>query len=207
MGEIKVECIVLGIIPTNCYFVHRADSLEGIFFDPADKGEYIYSQLTSKGFEVKQILLTHAHFDHIWGANELRELSGASVYAYEAEKALCEDVENNLTRECGRPYTVIPDRYLKDGETVEAAGLTCRVIATPGHTVGSCCYYFENEHILIDGDTLFLDSYGRTDLPTGNSKAMAESIRKLMTLPEDVKVYTGHGDITTIGNEKNGGIY
>jgi hydroxyacylglutathione hydrolase len=101
---------------------------------------------------------------------------------------------------------VIPDRYLKDGETVEAAGLSCRVIATPGHTVGSCCYYFEKEKILIGGDTLFRDSYGRTDLPTGDDSAMSGSVRKLLTLPDDVTVYTGHGENTTIGHEKNGGL-
>ena len=72
MSDIKVECLVLGMIPTNCYFVHKEDSGDGIFFDPADEGERIYSQLTQKGFTVKQILLTHAHFDHIWGANDLR---------------------------------------------------------------------------------------------------------------------------------------
>ena len=206
MCKIKTECLVLGVIPTNCYFLHREDSSEGIFIDPADRGEYIYSRLTAKGYSVSLILLTHAHFDHIWGANELRTLSGARIYAYEAEKALCEDTANNLTAECGRPYTVIPDRYLKDGETVEAAGLSCRVIATPGHTVGSCCYYFEKEKILIGGDTLFRDSYGRTDLPTGDDSAMGESVRKLLTLPDDVTVYTGHGENTTIGHEKNGGF-
>lgn len=207
MGKIKVECLVLGALPTNCYFVHEEGSGDGIFFDPADRGEYIYDQLKAKGFTVKLIMLTHAHFDHIWGANELRKLSGAPLYAFEAEKAVCENDGNNMSRECGRPYTVIPDKYLKDGETVEAAGISCKVIATPGHTIGSCCYYFENEKILIDGDTLFLDSYGRTDLPTGNMRQMEESIKKLLLLPEDVTVYTGHGDMTTIGNEKNSGLY
>lgn len=207
MEDVKVECMVLGVIPTNCYFVHKTDSGDGIFFDPADQGEYIYSKLTQRGFCVRQILLTHAHFDHILGANDLRRLCKAPVYAYEAEKALCEDEENNLTRDCGRPCTVIPDKYLKDGDVVEAAGLSCRVIATPGHTIGSCCYYFEAEKILIDGDTIFRDSYGRTDLPTGSQEDMENSLRKLYELPEDVVVYTGHGDMTTIGHEKNGGLY
>ena len=207
MSDIKVECLVLGMIPTNCYIVHKEDSGDGIFFDPADEGERIYSQLTQKGFTVKQILLTHAHFDHIWGANDLRRLTKAPIYALDAEKTLCEDEVNNLSKEFGRDYTVVPDKYIKDGDTIEAAGLSCRVIATPGHTVGSCCYYFEKEKILIDGDTIFRDSYGRTDFPTGSQEDMMKSLRMLYELPEDVVVYTGHGDTTTIGHEKNGGLY
>lgn len=207
MSYIKVECLVLGMIPTNCYFVHKADSPDGIFFDPADDGEQIYSRLTQKGFVVKQILLTHAHFDHIWGAEDLRRLTKAPIYALEAEKVLCEDSVNNLSKEFGRDYTIVPDKYIKDGDIIAAADLSCRVIATPGHTIGSCCYYFENEKILIDGDTIFRDSYGRTDFPTGSQEDMEKSLSLLYRLPEDVVVYTGHGDTTTIGHEKNGGLY
>lgn len=203
MSDLKIGRMVIGSVQTNCYFVYREGTSDVIFFDPADKGDYIYETLKDKGFHVKGILLTHAHFDHIWGCNKLRELSGAPIYAYEAEKVLCEDAVTNVSEQVGRPYTVIPDRYLKDGEEITVADMTCRLIATPGHTVGSCCYYFEEDGLLIAGDTLFQESVGRTDLPTGSAGTLVRSIKdKLFTLPDDTKVYPGHGDSTTIGYEK-----
>lgn len=203
MSDLKIGRMVIGSVQTNCYFVYREGTSDVIFFDPADKGDYIYETLKDKGFNVKGILLTHAHFDHIWGCNKLRELSGAPIYAYEAEKVLCEDAVTNVSEQVGRPYTVIPDRYLKDGEEITVADMTCRLIATPGHTVGSCCYYFEEDGMLIAGDTLFQESVGRTDLATGSMGELVRSIKdKLFTLPDDTKVYPGHGDSTTIGYEK-----
>ena len=194
---------MLGIVQTNCYFVYKEGTSDVIFFDPADKGDYIYKTLKEKGFNVAGILLTHGHFDHIWGTNKLRELSGAPIYAYEGEKQLCEDAVINVSEQVGRPYTVAADRYLKDGEEITIAGMTCKLIATPGHTAGSCCYYFEDDKILISGDTLFEESVGRTDLATGSMSAIVRSIKeKLFVLPDDVKVYPGHGNITEIGHEK-----
>lgn len=203
MAGLKIGRMMLGICQTNCYFVYREGENDVIFFDPADRGDYIYETLKDKGFNIKTILLTHGHFDHIWGSNKLRELSGAPIYAYEAERALCEDAAVNVSEQAGRPYTVIPDRYLKDGEEITAAGMTCRLIATPGHTAGSCCYYFAEDGLLIAGDTLFQESVGRTDLPTGSMSDIVRSIKdRLLVLPDDVKVYPGHGDVTTIGEEK-----
>jgi glyoxylase-like metal-dependent hydrolase (beta-lactamase superfamily II) len=203
MSGLKIGRLMLGICQTNCYFVYKEGTTDVIFFDPADKGDYIYETLLEKGFHVKGILLTHAHFDHIWGTNKLRELSGAPIYAYEAEKALCEDAVTNVSDQVGRPYTVIPDGYLKDGEEITIAGITCKLIATPGHTVGSCCYYFEDDGILIAGDTLFAGSVGRTDLATGSMSALTRSIQeRLMCLPDETKVYPGHGESTTIGHER-----
>ena len=203
MSNLKIGRLMLGICQTNCYFVYQEGSTDVIFFDPADKGDYIYEKLKEKGLNVKGILLTHGHFDHIWGTNKLRELSGAPIYAYEAEKALCEDAITNVSDQVGRPYTVIPDYYVKDGEEITIAGMTCKVIATPGHTVGSCCYYFEEAGMLIAGDTLFQESVGRTDLPTGSMSAIIHSIKdKLFLLPDETKVYPGHGDVTSIGHEK-----
>lgn len=149
------------------------------------------------------ILLTHGHFDHIWGANELRRLSGAKIYAYEGEKSLCEDAEKNVSAQAGRPETVQADFYEKDGTVLSLAGFSLKLIATPGHTGGSCCYYLEEEKVLFSGDTLFEGSVGRTDFPTGSMSSLVRSIKeKLLVLPEDVVVYSGHGDTTTIGDEK-----
>lgn len=203
MSNLKIGRLMLGICQTNCYFVYQEGSTDVIFFDPADKGDYIYEKLQEKGLNVKGILLTHGHFDHIWGTNKLRELSGAPIYAYEAEKVLCEDAITNVSDQVGRPYTVVPDYYVKDGEEITIAGMTCKVIATPGHTIGSCCYYFEEAGMLIAGDTLFQESVGRTDLATGSMSAIIHSVKdKLFLLPDETKVYPGHGDVTSIGHEK-----
>lgn len=203
MGELKIGRIVMGMCQTNCYFVYEEGKDRVLLFDPADKGSYIYSALKDKGFTVGAILLTHGHFDHIWGVEEIRELSGAKVYAYEKEKELCEDASLNVTKGAGRACVVKADQYVKDGGEITEAGITCRLLATPGHTSGSCCYYFEADKILISGDTLFQESVGRTDLPTGSMGTLVRSVKdKLFPLPDEVKVYPGHGEATTIGHEK-----
>lgn len=203
MKELKIGRIVLGMCQTNCYFVYEEGSSRAIVFDPADKGDYIYNGLKGKGFTVEAILLTHGHFDHIWGVQQLKELSGAKVYAYEEEKELCEDASLNVSKGAGRPCVIKADEYVKDGAEITAAGISCKLIATPGHTAGSCCYYFESDKILISGDTLFQESVGRTDLPTGSMSMLVRSVKeKLLPLPEEVKVYPGHGESTTIGYEK-----
>ena len=203
MANLKIGRIVMGMCQTNCYFVYPEGKSEVILFDPADRGDYIYHSLKDKGFTVAAILLTHGHFDHIWGLEELKELSGAKVYAYEEEKEVCENASVNVSKGAGRPCEITADEYVKDGATISVAGMSCQLIATPGHTKGSCCYYFEEEGILISGDTLFQESVGRTDLPTGSMSALVRSVKeKLMVLPADVKVYPGHGESTTIGYEK-----
>lgn len=203
MENLKIGRIVLGMCQTNFYFVYKEGAKQVIVFDPADKGDYLYEKLNENGFEIVGILLTHGHFDHIWGVTKLKQLSGAKVYAYEAEKVLCEDAFVNVSAQTGRGCTIEVDEYVKDGQEISLAGMTCKVIATPGHTIGSCCFYFEDEKLLISGDTLFLESVGRTDLPTGSMAKLGRSVKeKLMVLPEDVKVYPGHGDSTTIGHEK-----
>ena len=203
MGKIKIGRMVLGACQTNCYFVYREDCKECIVVDPADQGANIYNALKQNGFEVSGILLTHGHFDHIWGTKELRELSGAKLYALEAERELLQDAHKNVSSQVGRPYTVDADVYVKDGEEITLADMTFQVIATPGHTGGGCCYYLKEAGFLISGDTLFQESVGRTDFPTGSMGTLIRSIKeKLFVLPEEISVYPGHGDSTTIGHEK-----
>lgn len=203
MANLKIGKIVLGVCQTNSYFVYEEGKSEVIFFDPADKGNYIYDRLKENGFTVAAIFLTHGHFDHIWGVEELRKLSGAKVYAWEEEKEVCEDASVNVSAGAGRPCSLKADVYVKDGEKISIAGMNCQLLGTPGHTKGSCCYYFEDDKILLSGDTLFQESVGRTDFPTGSMSNLVRSVReKLMPLPEDVKVYPGHGEATTIGHEK-----
>ena len=200
---IKVNCFMVGMVQTNFYFLYREGSSETIVFDPADLGDRLYEELEKRGLTVKAIFLTHAHFDHIMGLEALKERTGAPVYACIHEKRLCESASLNQSVSIGRPCIAEVDHCLEDGEEITCAGITMRVIHTPGHTEGSCAYYIEDGHILISGDTLFQQSIGRSDFPTGNGETLAESIRtRLYTLPDDTSVFSGHGDVTTIGYEK-----
>ena len=203
MGELRIGRMVMGSVGTNCYFVYDSEDKKALVFDAPCDGEGIYRRLKDKGIEVAALLLTHGHFDHILGANELRKAASIKIYACEDEQDVCEDTHNNCTDQIGRLYTVKCNRYIKDGEEIEIEGIRCRLIETPGHTKGSCCYYFEDAGFLISGDTLFCGSIGRSDLPTGSEATLIRSIKeKLMCLPDDVKVYPGHGDETTIEYER-----
>ena len=203
MADLKIGRMMLGVCQTNCYFVYREGSSKVIFIDPADYGEQIFKAMKDNGFEVAAILLTHGHFDHIWGCSKLRQLTSAPVYAYEGEEDVLLSSDLNVSAGADRACTVKANTLLKDGEEVTIEGMTFKLIATPGHTQGSCCYYFEEANMLISGDTLFEESVGRTDLPTGSMSTLVRSVKdKLFELPDDVVVYPGHGDSTTIGHEK-----
>ena len=201
--KILVGHFVVGEVQTNCYFMYREGSDETIVVDPGDKGREIGQTLTYRGLKVKLILLTHAHFDHILGVRELKEYSGAPVYAARKEEPICTDSSKNGSAMYLQHCIVRPDRYLDDGEEFTAAGITLRMIETPGHTAGSCCYYNEEQHILFSGDTLFRESFGRTDFPTGSFQQIMDSIKnKLYLLPDDTEVLPGHMGPTTIEHEK-----
>jgi len=203
MEELKVGSMVLGSVQTNCFYIYREGHKEVICVDPADKGNKIFELLQKKELEVAGIIFTHGHFDHILGAKELKRLSGAKLYAYKEEKCVLEDATINYSAQMGRSYEAEVDEYLEDGATVTFGEMSFTIIATPGHTVGSCCLYFEKDKVLMSGDTLFLESVGRTDLITGSGATLERSIKnKLMILPDDIKVYPGHGDSTTIGHER-----
>ncbi|MCR5402507.1 MAG: MBL fold metallo-hydrolase [Butyrivibrio sp.] len=208
-NKIQVGMFTLGMVATNCYFLFRDNSedadgyLHCIFVDPADKGERIFNALEEKKIKVDLILLTHGHFDHIGGVKKLKELSGAKAGCYIKEQALCGDPYLNCGNDYGMNVTVTPDIFYEDGGLITAAGMTGKLLATPGHTSGSCCFYFEEDGILISGDTLFEESVGRTDFPTGSTSELINSVKeKLFCLPDETIVYPGHGEITTIGHEK-----
>ena len=208
MQKIILGCYVVGMVQTNFYFLHREGETDTIVFDPADYGKEIYEELAKQGLEVKAIFLTHGHFDHIMGVKALKEACGAPVYASALERDLLEDPDLNTSSGFGRSCRVTPDHLLIDGESVTAAGITLKMLSTPGHTEGSCCYYMDGNEtggdpILISGDTLFEESVGRTDLPTGDMHDLVDSIRtKLYVLPDNTQVFCGHGGNTTIGHEK-----
>ncbi|MCR5650449.1 MAG: MBL fold metallo-hydrolase [Lachnospiraceae bacterium] len=200
----SIKSMVLGPVQTNVYFLINDETKETVLFDPAYAGERIVHYLEGEKLILKAVFLTHGHFDHITGVSEVVAGLKVPVYAARNEERVLMDGELNESLDSyGRSITVKPDVLLDDGQEIEIAGMKIRMIETPGHTEGSCCYYYEEGKVLISGDTLFAGSVGRTDLPTGSMKQLLSSIEnKLLQLPDDVEVYPGHGEFTTIGYER-----
>ena len=200
--NINVKRMVVGPIRTNCYIVNRTESDKAIIIDPGDEADEIERRLKKYRIMPAAILLTHGHFDHIGAAKILKNHFGIKIYAYHEEKQILES-DMNLGRSFGMPISGRADEYLKDGEVITIDGISFKVIHTPGHTVGSCCFYIEESKMLFSGDTLFCSSHGRTDFPTGSQSAIIRSIvDKLLVLDKDTHVYPGHEEETTISSEK-----
>lgn len=204
MADLKVKRRVLGACQTNCYYVYREGADEIVIIDPGDNGDIVFSDAKSLGFEkIAAILLTHGHGDHTGGVLELKRLSGAKVYAYEDEAEILKDPEKNVSQWFGKGYGFEADVYLHDKQMFTMAGVEFEVLHTPGHTKGGCCFYVKEDLTLFCGDTIFNGSVGRTDLYSGSMRALGDSIReRIMTLPDEVKLYSGHGDATTVGYER-----
>lgn len=203
MSKLKVNQYVVGPVQTNCYFAINDETKELIVIDPGASPKQLADRIRQEGCKPVAILLTHGHFDHATGAAELAEEFDIPIYAYEAEKETLEDENLNSSWMIGEQKTFHADIFLKDEQKLQLAGFTVRVLFTPGHTKGGCCYYFPYEDVVFSGDTLFCTSVGRSDLPGGSMSDLIRSIReKLMTLPERTTVYPGHNDVTTIENER-----
>lgn len=206
--KVKIERWVLGELATNCYVIKNEETKELIITDPATVSEQLATHLTADGYQPKAILLTHGHFDHMLGAEDLARRFSIPVYLLEAEKQILADPVKNLSSVFAAPYAYQQGIGLSDGQMISLAGIRIRVLHTPGHTAGGACYYFEEEQILLSGDTLFCGSVGRTDFPTGSMGTLIRSIReKLLLLPDETTVYPGHGEMTTIGAEKSQNPY
>ncbi len=203
MGNLKVSVCVVGDIGTNCFILTNEETNEVVIVDPGDEADLILNHALPGGEKLAAVLLTHGHFDHILAVNEIKERHPeAKVYAAEAERDLLANPRLNQGYYDPRA-SVAADVWVKEGDVIREGGLSFSVIETPGHTRGSICYYMKGEKLLFAGDTLFYRSWGRTDLPTGSEDDMEFSLARLCTtLPEDVTVLTGHGQMTTIGYEK-----
>ena len=175
-----------------------------MIIDPAADSGHIMEEVTSLGVTPEAVLLTHGHFDHMLAADTLRKQYHIPVCILKEDALLLEHPELNCSEQFLRmSYGITADEVLTDGQILSFLDGTLKVIATPGHTAGSCCYYNETAGILFSGDTLFQGSVGRTDLPTGQAFALSSSIReRLFILPENTLVLSGHGMETTIGEEK-----
>ena len=203
MAPLRVEQYVVGSVQTNCYFAINDDTKEMLIIDPGASADRLAEIIEEEKLNPVAILLTHGHFDHATAAADLAERFHIEIYAEEHEKETLENPALNLSGWEGRELSFHADRYLKDEQEIDLAGFHIRVLFTPGHTVGGCCYLFSYQNVLFSGDTLFCMSVGRTDFPKGSSSQLIRAIKeKLMVLPDDITVYTGHNDITTIGTER-----
>lgn len=202
-NAMKIERLVVGAISTNCYLVMNEDTRDGFIVDPGDSEEKISAAIQKLNMAPKAILLTHGHFDHILAAEDIRKLFSIPIYVGEAEKEIIEDSQGNLSGSFGKSIALKPDQYVRDGQKLKIADFDIQVIHTPGHTKGGVCYYISSQETVFSGDTLFCESVGRSDFPTGSGPELIRSIRnKLLVLPDCVRVYPGHDQGTTIGHEK-----
>lgn len=188
----------------NCSVIGDEISREAIVIDPGDDVSDIVAILERHQLAVKMIVITHAHIDHIGGAEKLRAATGAPVYMHEADKMLSEQLDEQakwLGVEAPKDPGI--DRPAREGDILRVGSVEAHVLHTPGHTPGSISLYLPVASRLIAGDTLFQGSIGRTDLPGGDMAQIGRSIRgKLYTLPEETIVFPGHGETTSIGEEK-----
>ena len=203
----KIETFPVGIIDTNCYVVTDENSGECLVIDPGDMSAELESVLDGKN--IKYILLTHGHYDHILAAAGLKQKTGAPV-AIGKEDADCLH-DDDLSR-AGLHFPLLQqkinaDILLSGGSEIDFGGKKIKVIHTPGHTPGGVCYIFEDERVIFSGDTLFRLSAGRTDFETGSDYDMALSLKSLAALDGDYAVYPGHGPATTLDFEREHNPY
>ena len=199
-----LETFPVGPLQCNCTILADEETREAIVVDPGDEIGRIHRRLTGLGLTLKQILITHAHIDHVGGALKLKALTGAPIYLNEADLPLLQMMSAQAAwLGIETPETAPPDEALTDGRRVGLESYPAEVIHTPGHTQGSICLHFAPLKMVLAGDTLFAGSIGRTDLPGGNFEQIIDSIHsRLLNLPEETKVVPGHGPGTTIAVER-----
>ena len=202
----KYEVLILGQLETNCYLVWEEKTKKGIVIDPADDGVAISEEITARQIELMGIVMTHGHFDHCLAALDLKLMYQVPIFVSSEDKFLLErqnsTAKHFLKTKIETPNIVTIDKDLSKIKEVWIGKEKLEVIKTPGHTPGSVCLYSQKDKILFSGDTLFKQFRGRTDFAYGSTKKIYDSLKRLMKLPEETMVLSGHGEKTTIGDEK-----
>ncbi len=198
------EIIAVGPLQCNCSILGDESTREAMVIDPGDGIEDILAITERQGLKVKQIVITHAHIDHVGGAMKLKQRTGAPILLNQNDQALLKMVDTQAMWVGMRPPGKIAiDQDLGDADRLRVGGTDATVMHTPGHTEGSVCLYFPAERKLIAGDTLFAGSIGRTDLPGGSFDKIVDSLKsRVLALPDETIVIPGHGPETTIGDER-----
>ncbi len=197
-----VKMLHVGPLQTNCYIVGCEETKEGAIIDPGGDAKRILAEVKRLGLEIKYVINTHGHFDHILANKEVVEATGAPLAIHSADASM-------LTQGGGALFFGIigkasppADVILDEGQVLTLGEIELQVLHTPGHSPGSICLYSEDEGVLFDGDVLFNMGMGRYDLPGGSYGILMESIHRLLALPDETTVYPGHGPATTIGHER-----
>jgi glyoxylase-like metal-dependent hydrolase (beta-lactamase superfamily II) len=201
---IEVQTLTVGPFAENCFLLRREGSDRLLVVDPGEEPERLLNAIEHTGGKLEAILITHCHIDHIGAVAPVAETSGAPVYCPELEARLLSEI-NTIVQVPGMgPYdNYEPDKLVSGGETLELAGLTLDVIATPGHAPGHVTYSVRGENAVFSGDVLFQSSVGRVDLPGGDGPTLLRSIQGLLeSHPEETTVYPGHMGPTTLGAER-----
>ncbi len=194
----KLYHVITGLLRVNTYFLVN-DKMQAVVIDCGENYKRVKSTEQELGVKIEAVLLTHAHFDHAGSAKKLQD-DGAKIYVSEIDANKLNS-EGSLSANFGRKFEQFtPDFTFFDGQTLNVLGININVIATPGHTDGSVTFMIDNA--LFTGDTLFYDSVGRTDFPTGSREDMIHSVKKLFSLSGDYQVYPGHDEFTTLERER-----
>jgi len=198
------KVLPVGPLRCNCSVLGDEQTREAMMIDPGDQIDEILAILNQENLTLKQIVITHAHIDHVGGAMKLKAATGAPILMNQNDQALLKMLDMQAAWVGMRPPGAVQiDESVDDGRVLQIGPITSNVIFTPGHTEGSVCVYFPTEQKLIAGDTLFAGSIGRTDLPGGSfDKIMRSLHQRVMALPDDTEVTPGHGQMTTIGDER-----
>lgn len=198
------EIFPVGILGCNCSVIGDEQTHEGMVIDPGDNIQHVLDVVRKHGLKIKQIVITHAHIDHVGGAMKLRAATGAPILLNKNDYALLKMLDIQAAWIGAPPPGAVEiDQTLEDQDVITAGNLRASVLHTPGHTQGSVCLYFPAEKKLIAGDTLFQGSIGRTDLPGGSFEQIIDSLHdRLLALPDETIVVPGHGALTTIGAER-----
>ncbi|WP_296334188.1 MBL fold metallo-hydrolase [Veillonella sp. LMAG:2] len=192
----------LGALGTNCYIVVDESNQHCLVVDPGGEGERLVALLKEKGLQPEAVILTHGHGDHIGGVQAVVDAFKVPVYINKGDEEFLTNSNLNLSGAIGQPVKVTGDiHFIKEDDVIHLGEYSFKIIETPGHTPGGVCFY--GEGMVLAGDSLFLESIGRTDFPGSSYEDLIDSVRhKLFTLPEETVVYPGHGPETTIGHEK-----
>lgn len=200
----RITNLPSGALQANTYLAVDEKTNEGFIVDPGGYNKVLTKEVRDNDVNIKYIILTHGHSDHICGVNEHKaEFPDAKIVAYKDEEAMLENPNLNQSPGFGVPYSTKADILVSDGDELKVGDVTLKFIHTPGHTEGGMCIYVKEAKALFSGDTLFRQSIGRTDFPGGSHKEIMDSIRKkLFLLPDDTNVFPGHMGMTSIGFEK-----
>lgn len=199
----EVRTLTVGPLAENCFLIRRDDADEAVIVDPGDEAERLLAAIEDLGVELKAILLTHTHIDHVGAVAPIARATGAPVYCPQAEAFVLADIESWTPFGFPPAESYEADETVVGGERLALAGLDIDVIFTPGHSPGHVAYLLADEPALFSGDVLFQNSIGRTDLPGGDGPTLLASIARLLErLPDDTVVHPGHMSVTTLGRER-----